>query len=471
MLGVILLLVVAVFGFRYVQGTLQDYRRLEQETFSGVFVANYATDYYDEEILTVYRGVPTVKAMQQMRKTKDFAHYFNRVWSSGNQITHVYLGVDPYLIWQEAGGKQDQWEKILYDYFQIYVEAHPDVTFEVLLPYDSMRAWCSYEEAEISQRLDSFRAFVDVLGTYENVLLYYVGSQEWLVGNPANYIEGQANEEIAKKLTLLCFCDHEYVITPVNADVMLQELGQLLKQEKEDPAEYMDLSDYTIVFMGDSVFGNFEGSHSIPGVVEGLTNAACYNLAIGGIPASVDPGAAYSLPYMVETLINGGDPALEVSDAYAVRLQNYLDAQKRSKLAFVLNFGLNDYFGGHPVDREDKNDTATFAGALRAGITMLQEAYPDALIIVQTPSYVNYFAEGTEVRCEDGTNRVLIDYIAAAAAVAEETGVYCFDNYHGFMDGSNYEQYLADGCHPNDYGRLVFGTRLIRFMEDILFNE
>ena len=78
----------------------------------------------------------------------------------------------------------------------------------------------------------------------------------------------------------------------------------------------------------------------------------------------------------------------------------------------------------------------------------------------------------TEKLCEDGTARVLKDDADAAIMVAKEMDVLCLDNYYGFeMNGSNYEKYLADGTHPNDYGRFVLGKRLAQFAGENLMNE
>ena len=447
----------------------QDYQRLQNDIYNGIFVSDYETDYYEEDVFLTYRGIPVVKAEYKLEKAEDYADYMNEAWASGNQITNVYLGVDPYALWQEAGEKQERWEELIEFNILRYVEAHPDVTFEVMLPYDSLVQWLDLEEADYRGKYDSYAAFVDKLDDYTNVVQYYVGGQEWLIANPGNYMDGQANEEIAKKLILLCFCDHEYVITSGNAKILLEQLEAQVSNESDNPVVYEDLSEYAFVFFGDSIIANAKGSHSIPGVLSGLTGAQSYNLAVGGIPATVDPKAAFSLPYMVETFIAGGDTGLDAGSDYAEGLNLYLAANVNKKHVFVLNFGLNDYFGGHPVSSEEPQDLSTYTGALRQGISKLQKAYPEAAIIVQTPTYTNFFSEGQDILCEDGSGRVLADYADAAIAVGEELGVYCLDNFYGFeMNGSNYETYLSDGCHPNDYGCYVLGKRLAMFAQEIL---
>lgn len=450
----------------------QDFQRLHSDTYNGIFISGFDTDNYEEDVFLTYRGIPVVIVDYTMKKAEDYADYLNEAWASGNQITNIYLGIDPHALWREAKGNQEKWNELIEFNFIRYVEAHPDVIFEIMLPFDSLQEWLKLGDEECQERYDNYFAFVDKMDDYANVIQYYVGGQEWLIANPGNYAGSQANVEIAQKIMLLCFCDHEYVIESGNARILLDGLVTQLVEERQEPTVYPDLSDYAFVFFGDSIIANAKGSHSIPGVLSGLTGAECYNLAVGGISAAVDPRSTFSLPYMVETFIAGGDDALDPQSDYALGLNEYLANNVDKKHVFVLNFGLNDYFGGHPVSSDRLEDLSTYVGALRVGISTLKEQYPEAEIIVQVPTYTNYFSEGKDILCDDGTGRVLKDYADAAIAVAEEMGVLCLDNYYGFeMNGTNYETYLADGCHPNDYGRFVLGKSLAQFAGENLVNE
>ena len=85
---------------------------------------------------------------------------------------------------------------------------------------------------------------------------------------------------------------------------------------------------------------------------------------------------------------------MKLESDYQLGLNEYLAADVNKKHVFVINFGLNDYFGGHPVSTDDPQDLGTYTGALRQGIAALKEAYPEAAIIVQVPTYTNFFSEG-----------------------------------------------------------------------------
>lgn len=458
--------VVSLHAYKYCTQR-RDMHRMETESYNGIFLSSFSLDNYDESIFLHNRGIPIIIAEYEMKKAKDYAEYFNKVWESGNTITNMYMGIDPYALWVEVDGKQEKWEELIDFYFIRYVEAHPDVIFEILLPYDSLAQWVSRDEAEIAQCLDCYAAFVDRLDDYPNVIQYYLGSQEWLIANPGNYEKGRLEESVARKLMLLCFCDKEYIIVSGNTEILRKELERQIAQEKEEPTVYADLSEYAFVFLGDSIFAYGAGSHSISGVLAGLTGADCYNLAVGGTSAVVTPDWPFSFPYMAEKLIAGVEAEVDPAGNFAMGRNLFLaENAAKKKLVFVLNFGVNDYFKGYPVYGETLDDVTAYTGALRKGISLLKEAYPDAGFILQTPLYTYTYSGGQEVLCQDGNDHVLKDYADAAKMVAAELGIYCLDNFYEFeVDESNHHIYLTDGIHPGEYGRFVLGKRLARFIE------
>ena len=133
-----------------------------------------------------------------------------------------------------------------------------------------------------------------------------------------------------------------------------------------------------------------------------------------------------------------------------------------------MNFGLNDYFGGHAVSNpNDPYDIGTYAGALRTGIKVLRENFPDAEILVTTPTYIMLFSGGTEKMGERGG--VLTDYVDQTVSIAEEMEVRCINNYRiSGIDENNWTQYLADGCHPNETGAFLLGGYILQEMEKVI---
>ena len=122
-------------------------------------------------------------------------------------------------------------------------------------------------------------------------------------------------------------------------------------------------------------------------------------------------------------------------------------------------------FCGYPVENPaDAFDAGTYAGALRTGISTLQEAYPEAVIILLTPTYTSEFTGGTGVNGKTGG--ILTDYVEAAISVAQDMGVICINNYtDSGINADTQRKYLSDGTHPNETGALLLGRRILEEMK------
>lgn len=463
-IGILLILLLAA-GLLYIglsggyADKRADLKRLSEENYNGVFLSAYDISSFSEEDFVTYRGVQVVKASYTLQKETELAEYLNRAFDSENEITNIYLGIDP----EKAA--PDEVRQTLAP----FLDAHPEVAFEILLPAPMLKYWVAEGTEGLQSALECYGALVEELTAYENVIMYYMGGEEWLIANEGNYLsEFAQNEAVAQRIFLLTFCDHEYVIAPGNAQILFDRLITQAQREWANPSVYPDLGDWCMVFLGDSVIAYAQDSTSVSGVVGGLTGAQTYNCGQGGIPATVDPAAALSFPEMAEYLISGElTGADKDSDFYRGAAKFLEDDHEGKSYCFVLNFGLNDYFGGHPVENPaDPYDTGTYAGALRSGIAALQEAYPDAIVLVLTPTYTTFFSEGTDRNSDAGG--VLTDYVEAAQRVADEMGVYSLNNYAQLgIDAETAEMYLADGCHPNNAGRLLMGRTIVSWMGEI----
>ena len=133
---------------------------------------------------------------------------------------------------------------------------------------------------------------------------------------------------------------------------------------------------------------------------------------------------------------------------------------------FVINYGINDYYDGLAVSSEDPYDISTYAGALRTAVQTLREAYNDIPIILQTPIFTTYFSNGTERNSAQGG--VLEDYVNAVLTLGEELQVIVLNNYTELgINKDNQANFLLDGCHPNEQGRFLMGTKLIEKLQDL----
>lgn len=468
----LLVLLLLTFGGSYIGTKIMEDQQhdmlidaLVLGEYENVFIGNYDISTFSEEDFATYRGIDALKADYCFTSVDDINEAVNAVFQSENQIQNVYLALDPFTLWKSEKSKiervQAEFEKGLLS----HADAHPEITFEVLLSFPSMEYWLSLEEGDVQASLILYRQLTDMLSGRSNMVVYFPGYQEWLICNPANYTGPTVtNELVSQKIFLQTFCDHTLQITPANSEDKVRMLENLITSRRTNPVTYPDLSDWDIVFLGDSVFGNYDGSISVPGVVSGLSGATAFNCAQGGTSAAESEPGAFGFPKMVTDFISG---KTENENTFRQGITDYTAADHTNKkLCFVLNYGLNDYFGGHPAENpKDAHDITSYAGALRTGIDALKKNYPEALIIIVGPGQSLYFNNGTDKLTEEGG--VLVDYYELSKSVAAELSVPYMDLYSGFPEGDlELLDVLADGCHYNELGRYALGIKIIHFMNE-----
>lgn len=422
-----------------------DLARLTDESYESVLLSMHSPAGFSEEDFVFYRGLDTLIASHALLTTGEFSAYFDCILGSGNPVNHIYLCLDPELLWLDAYKRSSQWDRRLQKNLYSYIEAHSEITFEIMLPYPYIDYWLNLKEEDFNTLLGLYSALVDGLGAYSNTRTFFPGTEYWLMVNPDNYESTvfEANDIVTQKLFLYTFCDGVYRITSENMESYLNTLREVVARETASRTEYPDLSHWCMVFFGDSVFANYPGSYGIPGYIEGLSGAATYNYAAGGTGASSFPGAISRFLEDEPTLPDG-------------------------RLCFIIQFGFNDYFNGVPVENPDyPDDTASYKGALRTGISSLQTAFPQADLLVITPTHTSFFENGTAVMSEEGD--VLSVYARAAVETATELGAYYLDNYNDFIiTGDNLDLYVGDGIHPNELGRLTIAAEIMNFIKNCM---
>ena len=438
-----------------------DLNRLSSEQYDSVFLSMHSIQNYKVQDFLHIRGTQTVIGAHKILSMKELAEYLKCVFASDNTVTNIFLSLDPYLI----KDIQKENSESLYQGLYSYMEAYPDVSFEIILPYPSLDYWLNREDSEISAILASYLAFVEKTAPYENALTYFFGHEYWLIGNPANYGDDPftVNPVISQKIIMYSFCDHKYQIDTDNAASLIDSLSELITREKTDPTYYPDLSGTTLIFFGDSVIDYVSGSYSIPGYISGLSGATAYNYAHSGTRASTQDAYSLDFPNILDDFFN---------EYCTLENGRYLFGPEgtpvpEESLYFITNYGLNDYFqGAAPDNSSDPYDIRTYGGGLRNSISILQEAFPSANFVILTPNFTSYYSNGTDRNSEDGGQ--LTDYVEKALQVARDLDVYGFDCYNGYgIDETNWTLYLADGCHPNESGRLTIATYLMYRLEDI----
>lgn len=236
-----------------------------------------------------------------------------------------------------------------------------------------------------------------------------------------------------------------------------------------------------IVVFGDSIWaqGREEG-HSASNYLARYTKGNVHNCAIGGTCAALSNGESSS--------INLWDSESLTSFIYAARGQidgewqfryhpeSYQELAKAdfSKTDyFVIAYGLNDYFSQVPVYPADLFDLNTYVGTLRHACFTLHQSYPNAKIILMTPTYCSwwYFDQMIEdSNTRDFGQGTLPVYVNAVKEVGAEYNAYVLDAYNDF--GFNYDNirdYYVDGIHFNDAGKQKYASQiaaLINYIEE-----
>lgn len=413
----------------------EDYRHIASDTYDSALLSMYPVSAYHPEDFAAYRGLTLLRAEYKLPDASALEEYLERIARSGNIINTVYLGISP--------------EKISGEELLDLLTAYPGVIFEILPEYPSLEYLSRLSPEEFSRRLSSYEALLTPLLDLENIHCYSFFAEEWFIGNPANYTDDfTVTEDISLTVMLNADREHPFLLTSRNLQEHLASLSALTEKKRLAKQSNPDLSDWTMVFFGDSIIANYKDSTSVPGVVAGLSQAATLNYAVGGSSASRDENTGISFAQVAEAFLEKNSQNLPEDD----------------RLCFVINFGLNDYFNGYaPDDSEDPFNEKTYAGALRSGIALLKEAFPQARFLVMAPNFASYFSFGMEINSDAGG--ILADYAAAAGLVAKDMGALYLNNYTDLgITSQNYGNYLLDGCHLNEAGRFLLGSRIIELL-------
>lgn len=430
----------------------EDYRLLSTTEYDTVFLSMYPIDTFREEDYAYYRGMTIYKAACCIPSFSVLEDYMQHIADSGNTVTTYYLGIRPELT------DPKELRKLLKQY--------PDATFEIILPYPSSEYWQSLSQEDYEKEMTTYRDFLRAAPRISEANIYFFGSQEWLIANPGNYLEnGQINEDVSRTLLTHSDREHGYLITSKNASHFADALATLTAALRTAPPTYADLSEYCVIFFGDSVIGNYTDSTSIPGVVAGLTGAEAYNCGYGGHSAALGPNSFISLPGIVDAFFQRDLTLLpddtQVYDGVASYLEN---ASADKELCFVINYGLNDYFSGYPIESDDPYDIVTYCGAIRSAVANIRKNAPSAHIILCTPTFTAAFDNGMEPHGEEGN--VLFDYVNAILDLSRELQTDALDTYHELgITPANENQHLIDQIHPNAACRFRIGSLISRMLQ------
>lgn len=244
---------------------------------------------------------------------------------------------------------------------------------------------------------------------------------------------------------------------------------------------------WDVVVTGDSIIGKEREDGTVEEYFEKYSGLTMVNGAFGGNCASVGEnagrysyqGESITLPELAEAIcyrdfsVQRADLAISQTkiDYFDQALQNLEETDFRQTKILMLAFGINDYLSGKKTDDpEDPFNVETYGGALRYGIELLRDTYPDLEIVLITPLFCHI--SGWENCLEQGFygGGTLDKYAETEKRVAGQYGLYVIDALgEAGIDETNYEEYMeAGGLHLNKAGREKYARFLAEKTEDLL---
>ncbi len=217
----------------------------------------------------------------------------------------------------------------------------------------------------------------------------------------------------------------------------------------------MELKGKKIAFLGDSITegaGVADRANIYWNRVATKTGAECYGYGIGGTRIArqkvpTNPRHDSDFGSRVDSMIPDAD-------------------------VIVVFGGTNDFgHGDAPFGSMADRDNDTFYGALHMLYRKLQERYPNAQIVVMTPTH--RLSEDNGVWNELGVRRPgkLLDYVNIIREVAAYYSIPVLDlwNVSGIQPAVNAmkDRFMPDGLHPNDAGHEKIADKLIGFLNTL----
>lgn len=250
--------------------------------------------------------------------------------------------------------------------------------------------------------------------------------------------------------------------------------------------------EHDIVFLGDSLIGNYVYPFGVIDVMEERLGVDIYNGALGGTCMSFYTGnvresvhsSQWSMVKLAQAIyaedwtsqVTGAsysehyrESAGQVLDYFYERILHLSQIDFSKVDILIIEHGTNDYNCGQVLEsEEDPLDITTYAGALRTTIQLLTEKYPDLRIILVSPVYCE-FVDANNAKCyeTDFGGGVLDDYVQMQKTVAKEFGVEWIDAYYGSgIWSDNIDIYTYDKLHLTAEGKQLIGDLIADYLEE-----
>jgi len=424
-----------------------------------------------DRVFTGNYGIESVILPEKYTSIRKFKAYLTGTLASvdGDAFPHhLVIGIDPYSSFKQSCSNKECFMNNL-NFINELAEKYPATAFYIYLPDDNAEKWTSLSEDELAQARLSYIYLVRCFEGHPNVFAYYHPYEEWYLysGSIRNGTDnGMVREDIYTSMMYADISDHDlrYMLTTDNVNTRMDEVIDMARGYESVCDSYANLSDKKVIFLGDSVFGNYRNETSVSSFFADMTGAAVYNLGVGGraginvADPSSDVGIAFNYLLGKEN-ISALEAACKDLPAYSsMRLAGKeLAGTDGDGFIFIMEYGLNDYFGGSLASE--------YKEALTKLVNGIKSAYPKAEIVLLSPGYLSVFDEGMMIVEEGGDT--LPPFREATLTVAEETNVpvLSLTDDFGFTQETTGIYLLGDGVHYNEIGRYELAQTLARYFK------
>ena len=438
--------------------------------FQDLFAYMYESNVSDD-LFTRYFAYDSFFSPYTITSIRQYGKYLTDVLgqvSDEEFPSYLILGIDPYSSYIQSCRNTDLFRDNL-DFLCQLAGTHPASVFAVMLPDDGAAVWNEYTPEELNDARLSYILLVRKFAECPNIHVYYRPLEEWVLysdcirenGSPDTLLARTYNNLMANDVATF---DLSHLLVQGSVNDLMDSVIAMSSRRDEVYASYADLSGTNVVFLGDSIFGNFRDETAVSSFFEEMTGATIYNLGEGGM-SSTDVCNPHKPLYHAFNYLIGKEDVSEIDRYYS-----HFDSYNSFRLAgtkfadgtgentvFIVEYGLNDYFGGITAD--------DYYNSMTSIITDLQTAYPDARIIILSAGYIQMYKNGA--MAIENYSAPLQTYRDLAAQVASEHGCELLsltDDFGFYQEGTPF--FLNDDLvHYNERGRYQIAQGLARYFK------
>ena len=116
-------------------------------------------------------GYDAVGCSHRIASFSDLSDYLETAFSSDNEVTHVFLMLDPLLLWDSSLHRDAQFATSLEEKLLAYIDTYAGAEFTVIFSAPSLAYWQSHADGDLDTYCNVIRVLAAPLSARENVTL------------------------------------------------------------------------------------------------------------------------------------------------------------------------------------------------------------------------------------------------------------------------------------------------------------